>query len=414
MACKKQIFFFFFTGVFYSKCSQDQKKLPLTNQEMLGIAKEAFGSSFAKLSSYEFIGYKEDKIGLLGDFRQLKLSAQLQNGETSNLSLFVKSRPIGRPNSMKLMQENKIFERESFFYTKVIPKLQKDCDIAKWAPKPYFGNDEILIMEELKNYSDGTIPLSPQNLRAALNTLARFHASSILAEARLGQPLDKVFPTNLFSENYFNNTGVYHEYLQGKVDIAVSIAKKLEIDNFEEVGWKMMKFFNNTKPTKPYRKVFLHADLHSNNLMFDNNQPNHCIIVDFQIVRYGPLAYDLVELIFVNTYGNITEELKMELLKHYHNAMKEVMTKNCSINAEIPSFKDILEAFNDYDYKGTIMAIIYQPMHSISKTDRKNDKILDDYFKKGDSKSAILHFMDTNEKFKNQMKLLINNILSMQ
>ena len=115
----------------------------------------------------------------------MKITAQLQNGEILDLSLFVKSLPTEEADA-NFIQEYELFETESFFYSKIIPELEKYCDIAKWATKTYFGNNDILIMEELKNYSEGMIPLPAKHFRAGLSTLARFHASTILTETRLG------------------------------------------------------------------------------------------------------------------------------------------------------------------------------------------------------------------------------------
>ena len=191
------------------------------------------------------------------------------------------------------------------------------------------------------------------------------------------------------------------------MNLAVAIAKKLEIKNFEDIRWKMIKVYDILKPTKLHRKVICHGDLWYTNLMFENNQPSHCIFVDFQLIRYAPLVLDFLQLVYVNNFGNITEDLKIKLLKHYHNALQEIIGKNRSIDAKIPSFKEVLESCNHYEYYGKIMAMLILRrtfnLVYISNEDLNDAKILI---------RAIFHSMNTNEKFKNQMKILINNILN--
>ena len=267
-------------------------------------------------------------------------------------------------------------------------------------------------MKELKNYSAGSIPLSAQQFKTALSTLARFHASSILTETRLGKPLNKIFP-NSFNEKYFNINGEFHNWVIQGTDLAVAMAQKLEIDHPEDIKGKMMKVLDILKPTKFYKNVISHGDLWGGNLMFDNNQPSHCIFVDFQLVRYAPLVLDLIQLIYLNTYESVTEEYKIELLKHYHNSLLEIMAKNHFIDAKMPSFKEVLEAFNYYDYYGKIITVVYIRQTLKAFNILKKDLNMTESFYKADLKH-IFHFMDTNEKFKNQMKTLINNILSIE
>ena len=92
MVYQKLNFFLFIllTGFLHSQCSKNQK-LPLTKEELVEVAKKAFGNSFSKLNSFEFKDYKENNTGYFGHYRQLKLTAQLDNGKISDFSLFVKS-----------------------------------------------------------------------------------------------------------------------------------------------------------------------------------------------------------------------------------------------------------------------------------------------------------------------------------
>ena len=259
-------------------------------------------------------------------------------------------------------------------------------------------------------------PLSEKSLKGALCTLARFHASTILTETRLGQTLDKVFRDS-FTEKVFTESGLGNEWFIGSIDIAVAMAEKLEIKNTKEIAKIMNRIYNALKPSKIHRNVICHGDLWANNIMFENGNSDNCLLVDFQIVRYAPLVLDLLQLIYLNTDEKISDKMENNLLKVYQKTLNEVITKNKSIQAKAPTFEEIAAAYQEFKYFGIIMAILYLPAvllgPDILTEMTSGEKGFEEFFVENRRKNIILDYMETNEKFKEHMKLLVENILTL-
>lgn len=125
--------------------------------------------------------------------------------------------------------------------------------------------------------------LDEEHLTSALVALAKFHAASILAEARCGCPLTELHP-NVFVEQSFLQGGLVNRWFNAGVDVAVAIAEKMGLDA-ARIPQACDAIYTAIKPSKTKRNVASHGDLWANNLMFDDNSPPNCIIIDFQLMR---------------------------------------------------------------------------------------------------------------------------------
>lgn len=83
---------------------------------------------------------------------------------------------------------------------------------------------------KLKGYSMRGKILDKELMKSALMTVARLHASSILAEARLGKRLNKIFP-NAFAEIIFVRSGKCFNWCTSGVNSAIAVANSLGLDS---------------------------------------------------------------------------------------------------------------------------------------------------------------------------------------
>ena len=152
--------------------------------------------------------------------------------------------------------------------------------------------------------------------------------------------------------------------------------------------------------------------------MFENEESENCVFVDFQVMRYAPLVLDILQLLYVNTTEKITEKMEMEFLKIYHKTLNEVIMKNNSFNAKTPTFEEVVTAYKEYKYFGIIQAILKVPLNRLDKDVTKKmtstSEDLNDFIIGNGKIKVVLDTMDTNENYQSNMKFLIENLLSLK
>lgn len=113
-----------------------------------------------------------------------------QNEPAETHKFFVKALLYNSQATVDFVKEHNIFKSEYDFFQKMKPLLLENYNNEAWSPTCYLAKEDCLVLEDLritgfelvKHFLDKT-PL----VRAALATVARFHACSIVAEARLTQ-----------------------------------------------------------------------------------------------------------------------------------------------------------------------------------------------------------------------------------
>jgi Ser/Thr protein kinase RdoA (MazF antagonist) len=80
-----------------------------------------------------------------------------------------------------------------------------------------------------------------------------------------------------------------------------------------EHGARLLRQFMAQAPS-----TLLHCDLRLDNVIFDGDK---CAFIDFQLVRYGPAAYDVAYFIASALHEDATQEEVEEVLIAYHEAL---------------------------------------------------------------------------------------------
>lgn len=104
--------------------------------------------------------------------------------------------------------------------------------------------------------------------------------------------------------------------------------------DMEEKIWKLyVKGSNSLKEYKDTLNVIVHKDLWANNILFkyDGDKARNAVLLDFQCIRYGPPAFDVMSLLYLTTSREFRERYEATLLRYYHECFTESideMTKN--------------------------------------------------------------------------------------
>ncbi|XP_046427244.1 uncharacterized protein LOC124305789 isoform X2 [Neodiprion virginianus] len=262
----------------------------------------------AKLIGYSIQPYSDEKLGFLASHKQLRVTILKPNSSIEETKLyFVKAVPNEVPTQAEYVSETKIFIKEVLFFNYIVPELDKFYPGERWAPKCYLAHNEVIVLEELQSrgFSMREKLFDEESINAALSALARMHAASLGAEARLGKPLIEIFP-EAFQETGIQEYGKQLMWFKAGVKVAVAVAEQLGLDA-SQIPEACQEVFEANKPSRSLQNVVSHSDPWSNNFMFNKDKPPLCYVVDFQLVRYSPPGYDIAMLLYLTASQKLRE-----------------------------------------------------------------------------------------------------------
>ncbi|XP_034934193.1 uncharacterized protein [Chelonus insularis] len=246
-----------------------------------------------------------------------------------------------------------LFRNEVAFYNRVWPalnELQKKKKVFNGIVKVYMAKSNLIIMEDLKRkgyvMADRRKGLELNRLKLVLKALAGFHALSLALRELRSEVFKQLTDENnnenategLFrseNEDWYRN---YYRVAAKNAIVMVSealpadqeqkrnnILEKLESFLHEDVFFRSMCELASSQG--PFT-VFCHGDCWTNNFLFSNDSETHSekvYLVDFQLIRVGSLALDLVNFLYCCTTGEIRQLHMTSLLLHYHSHLMEAL-----------------------------------------------------------------------------------------
>ncbi|XP_012215176.1 uncharacterized protein [Linepithema humile] len=312
------------------------------------------------LMEYTIRSYSEGKLGYLGSHYRLDVKAAKKN-ETVSLSLFLKSVPYEVPDQADYVIKKGVFKQETKFYSHIIPLLREGYHGEPWAPMCYKVKDNLMVLEELsgKGYSIRDKLFDETLVRAGLSALARMHAASLLAEERLGVPLNRLYP-EAFVERAFSHDGMTRLWFEAGVDVAATVAGRLGYDS-DLVRSACEEVYHAMKPSCTKINVVSHGDLWGNNFMFNEDVPPKCLLVDFQLLRYSPLAHDVAQFLYLCTDRSFRETRENAMLRYYYETLCDTLNAHAKIRTRRSLWSEVVEGMEEQRLAAVITASIYFP-----------------------------------------------------
>lgn len=219
-----------------------------------------------------------------------------------------------------------------------------------WSARLVAHIDDALIFEDLSalqyKLRDRHNKFDKQHVLQALQTLARFHSSSIIFEEKKSKELQRRYRINEEYEQYLGKGGYTKDnswFIQcrtGALEAVKAFSKYKHnialMDNFDS---KWCDVFDSAlslcDASSEYRNVICHRDLWNNNILFhyktvnDNTmEPDDCVLVDFQAARCMPPAGDIMQLLHCNLDPQFRKDHLNEFLNYYYEELKIILWDN--------------------------------------------------------------------------------------
>lgn len=312
------------------------------------------------------VTYKSHKIhelssieGLIGKHYKLKIIYESSDKE-NEVDLFLKVLNTENKVMQYMISSILAYEKEDFYYNDVLNQCNVNNIATPFASECYYCRPSLLVLEDLSLRGFRNRPrkdlLDVKHCKIALGCLAKFHAANVALEkiksdsdtgfVSLLKQHPQLLEDTLFAETKNAATEWFECTLRGLMTL-IDLLPKADV-SAEEYTAKLVEVLQS--PQDPdsmakYKSTVLHGDLWSNNFMFQykNNVPVSSILIDYQTIKYGPIALDVTQMILTNVRLNVRAVHYEELLSFYYHQFVDACEENGIQALDFISYKDFLQ-----------------------------------------------------------------------
>lgn len=344
-------------------------------------------------------------LGLIGEHFTVKMRYQSDGNVLETDTFFLKVLNGSSGVIFELAMSLGAYEKEEFWYTLLLKEFSR-CGIdITFSPKSYLCQPHFIVLEDLT--CRGFKSVSQQNFdlahcKVALEILAKFHSSSIIYEEIESKKLGKSYTLiGAYEENLddkFCGSNKFAKLLnctfEALAELIDSIPGELDVKKFRKLAESVQ---NRLKNLSKYKGTLLHGDLWCNNFLFSYNEdgrPSRGMLVDYQFLKYGPPALDVVQLLASNTRTEFRGEHYGELIAFYYEKFGECFKSKGIDGGKVLPYAQFLEACDEV--KVTVKLLVLADRSITNLSAECFEQVLE-------SDESLRHFM-----YKDRSKLIID------
>lgn len=296
--------------------------------------------------------------GLIGEHFTVKMQYQCEGNVFEADTFFLKVLNGSSGVIFELAMSLGAYEKEEFWYTLLLKEFSR-CGIdITFSPKSYLCQPYFIVLEDMtcrgfKSVNQQDFGLT--HCKLALETLAKFHSSSIIYEEIESKKHGKSYTLiEAYEENLddkFCGSNKFVKLLnctfEALAELIDSIPGKLDVIKFRNLAESVQ---NRLKKLSKYKRTLLHGDLWYNNFLFSHNEdgtPNGSVLIDYQFLKYGPPALDVVQLLSSNTRAEFRSEYYAELIAFYYEKLEECFKSKEIDGEKVLPYAQFLEACDE-------------------------------------------------------------------
>ncbi|CAH1638450.1 unnamed protein product [Spodoptera littoralis] len=301
----------------------------LSEKQVHHIVKQATGADTWALRASDVTPAADGMAGFLADHKRVRLDVAV-DGEVKHIHLFIKRIPLNNQPKADLITNNNYFRREQFMF-QVLEEIRDHNDPNPWCPKAYIYTDSVIVMPDLsvEGYASPYYldTLDYEHLMLGMAALARFHAAFTNYETKKSIANNRPYNTNdehgnLLTEPTFCDC----PFMKSCAKLTANFLKTYSCKPYRnlpdleaKIGKQNLVACDTMREWKGTLNVLIHKDLWVNNIMFkyQDNELVNAMIVDFQLIRYTPPAFDVMTFMYLTTSRSFREQYERKLCDRY-------------------------------------------------------------------------------------------------